>query len=411
MRDVIENLTRWVNLGVVEGRSPAEARRVQAINVVGLLAIFTNVAYIIAFLLIDASALRTAIITMTVAIVLLFRVLALNARGSTNTATGLMFVVGPLNLTIVSMLMGIGTGTFLFLMIVPITAVLISPPHNWQIQLCGILAGMAPFVAVLLAHPAVPDVIEGTAVETGLLVVNSIVTTLFITVMGLHYRQIADTAEAELVLANESSERLLLNILPEKIADRLKAGEAVIADRADAVTILFADLVGSTPMSERLTPGEMVEVLNEVFTPFDDLAVALGLEKIKTVGDAYMVVGGLPMARPDHVEAIADMALAMREEVARHTVEGFGPLEMRFGIHTGPVVAGVIGKQKFSYDLWGDTVNTAARMESHGVPGKIQVTAAVRDRLQDRYRLEQRGPIQIKGKGVMETYFLETRIG
>lgn len=411
MRDVIENLTRWVNLGVVEGRSPAEARRVQAINVVGLLAIFTNVAYIIAFLLIDASALRTAIITMTVAIVLLFRVLALNARGSTNAATGLMFVVGPLNLTIVSMLMGIGTGTFLFLMIVPITAVLISPPHNWQIQLCGILAGMAPFVAVLLAHPAVPDVIEGTAVETGLLVVNSIVTTLFITVMGLHYRQIADTAEAELVLANESSERLLLNILPEKIADRLKAGEAVIADRADAVTILFADLVGSTPMSERLTPGEMVEVLNEVFTPFDDLAVALGLEKIKTVGDAYMVVGGLPMARPDHVEAIADMALAMREEVARHTVEGFGPLEMRFGIHTGPVVAGVIGKQKFSYDLWGDTVNTAARMESHGVPGKIQVTAAVRDRLQDRYRLEQRGPIQIKGKGVMETYFLETRIG
>jgi class 3 adenylate cyclase len=411
VRDVIENLTRWVNLGVVEGRSPAEARRVQAINVVGLLAIFTNVAYIIAFLLIDASALRTAIITMTVAIVLLFRVLALNARGSTNAATGLMFVVGPLNLTIVSMLMGIGTGTFLFLMIVPITAVLISPPHNWQIQLGGILAGMAPFVAVLLAHPAVPDVIEGTAVETGLLVVNSIVTTLFITVMGLHYRQIADTAEAELVLANESSERLLLNILPEKIADRLKAGEAVIADRADAVTILFADLVGSTPMSERLTPGEMVEVLNEVFTPFDDLAVALGLEKIKTVGDAYMVVGGLPMARPDHVEAIADMALAMREEVARHTVEGFGPLEMRFGIHTGPVVAGVIGKQKFSYDLWGDTVNTAARMESHGVPGKIQVTAAVRDRLQDRYRLEQRGPIQIKGKGVMETYFLETRIG
>jgi adenylate cyclase len=153
----------------------------------------------------------------------------------------------------------------------------------------------------------------------------------------------------------------------------------------------------------------MVEVLNEIFTPFDDLADVLGLEKIKTIGDAYMVVGGLPVERADYLEAIAEMALRMKEEIVKHTVPNFGSLEMRYGIHAGPVVAGVIGKRKFSYDLWGDTVNTAARMESHGMPGHIQVTAAVRDALEDTYRFEERGRIEIKGKGMMTTYFLVGR--
>lgn len=212
-----------------------------------------------------------------------------------------------------------------------------------------------------------------------------------------------------LEMEQEKSERLLLNVLPEEIADRLKAGEEVIADRVDGVTILFADLVGSTQLSEQLTPDQLVKVLNDLFTPFDLLADRFGLEKIKTLGDAYMVVGGLPAAKPDHVEAIADMALAMREELARHGVPGFGRLRMRFGIHTGSVVAGVIGKRKFSYDLWGDTVNTAARMESHGVPDAIQVTKDVYETLRNRYTFTPRGPIEVHGKGEMNTYLLESR--
>jgi guanylate cyclase len=176
--------------------------------------------------------------------------------------------------------------------------------------------------------------------------------------LGFFIRERERTRRA-LDLEREKSERLLLNILPAKVAERLKGGETVIADRVDGVTILFADLVDSTPLSERLTPVQLVEVLDSVFTPFDDLADALGLEKIKTVGDAYMVVGGLPTARPDHAAAVAEMALAMREELAHHSVAGFGPLQMRYGIDTGTVVAGVIGKRKLSYDLWGDTVNTA----------------------------------------------------
>jgi guanylate cyclase len=223
--------------------------------------------------------------------------------------------------------------------------------------------------------------------------------------LGFFIRERERTRRA-LDLEREKSERLLLNILPARVAERLKAGETVIADRVDGVTILFADLVDSTPLSERLTPVQLVEVLDSVFTAFDDLADALGLEKIKTVGDAYMVVGGLPTARPDHAAAVAEMALAMRDELAHHSVDGFGPLQMRYGIDTGTVVAGVIGKRKLSYDLWGDTVNTASRMESHGVPGQIQVTTAVFEQLRERYRFESRGPVEIKGKGTMVTYLL-----
>jgi adenylate cyclase len=246
---------------------------------------------------------------------------------------------------------------------------------------------------------------------TGMFVLNFF-GVAYVTYLSLGYfiRE-RERTHAALEREQEKSEGLLLNILPSEIATRLKAGEEIIADRAEGVTVLFADLVGSTELSERLTPNELVTVLNEIFTPFDDLADRLGLEKIKTLGDAYMVVGGLPLARADHVEAIADMAIAMREELVGHAVPGFGQLKMRFGIHTGPVVAGVIGKRKFSYDLWGDTVNTAARMESHGIPDAIQVTKDVYETLRDRYSFTPRGPVQIRGKGEMTTYLLEARTG
>jgi class 3 adenylate cyclase len=212
-----------------------------------------------------------------------------------------------------------------------------------------------------------------------------------------------------LQLEQERSERLLLNVLPAPIADRLKAGEAVIADTFPEVTVLFADLVGFTRRSQRIGPAQVVATLNELFSAFDELAQRQGLEKIKTIGDAYMVAGGLPNPRPDHAEAIAEMALAIREEVARRTDPSGQPLQIRIGIDTGPVEAGVIGTSKFSYDLWGDTVNTASRMESHGVAGCIQVTARTYQRLRDGYRFQRRGAIPVRGMGEMVTYFLVGR--
>jgi class 3 adenylate cyclase len=207
----------------------------------------------------------------------------------------------------------------------------------------------------------------------------------------------------------EKSEQLLLNILPKAIAERLKRGESTIADSFDDVTVLFGDIANFTKLSADLSPAELVEILNRIFSRFDELADKYHLEKIKTLGDAYMVVGGLPTPQADHVEAIAEMALDMQQIIGQFSLKEGEPLQMRIGINTGPVEAGVIGMKKFTYDLWGDTVNTANRMESHGISGKIQVTATTYERLKEKYLLEERGTITVKGKGQMLTYFLTGR--
>jgi class 3 adenylate cyclase len=221
-------------------------------------------------------------------------------------------------------------------------------------------------------------------------------------------RRARDTFVARRLLEAEKaeSERLLLNVLPPAIAERLKRGEEVIADGLDQVTILFSDIVGFTQLSARLEPERLVLLLNGVFTTFDELADRFGLEKIKTIGDAYMVAAGLPEPRADHAEAIARMALEMRDAADQWARQVGEPLSVRIGIHTGSVIAGVIGKRKFAYDMWGDTVNTASRMESHGLAGDIQVTAATYALLKDRFTFEDRGEIEVKGKGPMHTYLL-----
>lgn len=200
---------------------------------------------------------------------------------------------------------------------------------------------------------------------------------------------------------HERSERLLLNVLPAPVARRLKQREQVIADRFEEATVLFADLVGFTPLATDLSPERLVEVLDEVFSSFDALAQERGLEKIKTIGDAYMVAGGVPTPRSDHREAVLDMAFEMLE-----VVRDRNGLELRIGVDSGPVVAGVIGRRKFIYDLWGDTVNTASRMESQGVPGRIQVTERLARDLDARFRAEPRGDIDVKGKGSMPVFLL-----
>lgn len=213
-------------------------------------------------------------------------------------------------------------------------------------------------------------------------------------------------AEEALRYQQEQTERLLLSILPQAIADRLKQEESTIADSFEDVTVLFADIVGFTELSSHIDPVELVELLNEIFSTFDALTDLHKLEKIKTIGDAYMVVGGLPTPREDHAEAVAEMALDMQTEIERFNQETDQTVQLRVGINTGPVVAGVIGIKKFIYDLWGDTVNTASRMESHGVSGKIQVSLITYQLLKDKYLFEERGVTTIKGKGEMKTYFL-----
>jgi len=210
----------------------------------------------------------------------------------------------------------------------------------------------------------------------------------------------------ELDAARARADDLLLNILPAPIADRLKRGPTTIADGYDEVTVLFADIVNFTTMSADADPVDVVNFLNTIFSDFDDLAARHGLEKIKTIGDAYMVAGGLPTPRPDHCETVVAFGLDMLAAVKRRTAWHGEPVRMRVGVNTGPVVAGVIGRQKFIYDLWGDAVNTASRMESNGLADVIQVTAAVRDKLTGRYAFEERPPMYIKGKGQMTTYVL-----
>jgi class 3 adenylate cyclase len=190
------------------------------------------------------------------------------------------------------------------------------------------------------------------------------------------------------------------------VAEILKLHHRVVAQRFADASILFADIVDFTKMSADMSPEQVVELLNDVFSAFDGLAERHRLEKIKTIGDAYMVVGGVPTPREAHLESLADMALDMLEETARYTPGNGRSLGLRIGIHAGPVVAGVVGTKKFLYDLWGDTVNIASRMESLGLPGAIHITEDVARRLAGPYRVEQRGSVRVKGKGEMVTYFL-----
>ncbi len=202
------------------------------------------------------------------------------------------------------------------------------------------------------------------------------------------------------------SEWLLLNILPNLVAQRLKSGAKVIADSHDSVTVMFADIVGFTQMSSKISPEELVAILDAVFRRFDHLVDKFKVEKIKTIGDAYMIVSGVPEDRPDHQETIADLALEMLDAIQDYNRETNHNLSIRIGFFSGPVVAGVIGKKKFVYDLWGDTVNTASRMESQGEPNKIQVAENSYLALKEHYLFEPRSKIDVKGKGKMMTYFL-----
>lgn len=241
-------------------------------------------------------------------------------------------------------------------------------------------------------------VVEGGPVELAATLIG--LTTLVFITLAYFVRQ-RDRLQSE-------SDDLLHNILPDQIARRLKSGERLIADNSDAASVLFADVVGFTPMSADLSPAELVGLLNALFTTFDGFVADLGLEKIKTVGDEYMVAAGVPAARTDHASAVADLGLRILDYVANHEFEGHR-ISLRIGINSGPVVAGIVGTHKFAYDLWGDVVNIASRMESAGIPGSIQITPATYELLREDFVCEPRDRITVRGKGEMQTYILRSR--
>lgn len=205
----------------------------------------------------------------------------------------------------------------------------------------------------------------------------------------------------------EKAETLLLNVLPKEVAQILKHESRTIADHYDVASILFADMVNFTPMSTEMTPVAMVELLNEIFTHFDNLVEKYDLEKIKTVGDCYMVAAGVPRPRADHAHALVRLALEMRDFIHSHTFNASRPVDFRIGINTGPVLAGVIGRKKFIYDLWGDAVNIASRMESHGLGGAIQITRDTYEHIRDDFTFESHGTVMVKGKGKMEVWHVK----
>jgi adenylate cyclase len=265
----------------------------------------------------------------------------------------------------------------------------------WFVAFAGLVAlsvGLDPTLA-----DGAPDIPQGVIVAFFGLTIVGVATTVFALLQ--YFVRAREQEQAK-------SERLLLNVLPAPVAARLKEQEGIIADDFPSVTVLFADLVGFTPLSERLSAAELVSLLDQVFARWDVLVAELQVEKIKTIGDAYMVAAGTPIPRDDHADAIAELALRMGPELARCSVAAGLPLQVRIGIDTGPVVAGVIGRAKFIYDLWGDTVNTASRMESHALPGTIQVTERVYELLRHRFDLQARGMVEVKGKGPMTSYLL-----
>jgi class 3 adenylate cyclase len=401
-------LGRLIRIGRDRAMLPSEARYVVLTNILAMLGVLFTLGFA-PILLISGSLVYPAL--QVVFALGYLPPLWLNHRRHHTAATTALLLGSHLLVASQILVEGTGFDVHLFFLLHTMLPFLVYAPRHTRLMFTlSALAGIDMLIVVGLGDrlpqlgPAIPD--------DRLQILRPIfLGGLFATLAACaHYaRRATVIAEAALDRAHQRSEELLLNILPPSIARRLKQSGGTIADDFAGVTVLFADLVGFTTLSSRLAPERIVDMLNALFCRFDDVAGSLGLEKIKTIGDCYMVAGGLPEPRADHAEAVAEMALHMLDIVGELAAESGESLTLRVGIHSGPVVAGVIGKRKFIYDLWGDTVNIASRMESHGVPGAIQLSAASRALLDGKFQLRLRGPIEIKGKGEMETWLLTGR--
>lgn len=388
-------------------RVPGEIARFQALAGGGYraAAVF-HILFLLAFLQLGEVALALFNIVSIACYVLCLRLLL---RGDLGASMLLATIEVSVHQTWVVSVFGLGSGFQYYLLVLPFACVLIPAWPLWQ----RVLLAAAPLLVLLAllfagqTHAPPRPLPDGWQQLFLLVNVTGLVLVQIIVVIA--YANAARVAEHALEEAYSESESLLSRILPASIATRLKQRPDAVADRFDEVTVIFADLVGFTALAEQRTPSNLVVLLDRLIGEFDRLAAEFGVEKIKTLGDAWMGVAGAPEPQADHASRAADFALAILASVARLNDETGEDLKLRIGMASGGVVAGVIGRDKFAYDLWGDTVNLAARMESAGLTGEIQVSEATFDKLEAGYVLASRGAVEVKGKGPVRTWLLQGR--
>jgi adenylate cyclase len=400
----------WPRIDVGTRAYPEKvARRLRAVNITAWIGAAVAAAYAVAAAVQDASGLKL-LIAVNAADALVWAAIPLLHRfGPAAAPVAFGLSVSASNLALASLL-GTGSGILLYFMPASAFATLfLGLERRWLVALfASTAAGLHVAGHFLLpAAPTIPvDEAQLRTTFVGSIVISHALLCAIVVYAVRAMVRAEDQAEREF----ERSETLLANILPAPIAQRLKDGEQVIADNFPEASILFADMTGFTAHASRTRPGELVLFVNAVFSAFDGLLARHGLEKIKTIGDAYMAASGVPAPRDDHAAAMADFALDLLEAARRMKPAGMS-IRLRIGIASGPVVAGVVGTRKFSYDVWGDTVNVAARMEALGETGRIQVSSGAYDRLKDRYDFEPRGEIEVPGKGRMRAWYLVGRRG
>lgn len=393
---------RISRVGANPDDAPAERRRMRVVNQSAVLAFANILAFGAGYLVLGIVDLGAVAVGCAACALL---TLVLQQRGARTIAPAVVLLPANLIVLIAGLRLGAGVGFQSYCFVFASVSFLLCADARLRWGLAALSAVV--FVVIETVGQSSGTIAVPEAFRHALVMVSSLSSMAIVAYLFSVFRADAEESECLLAVEHARSERLLLNILPSPIAERLKADERSIADGFAEVTVLFSDIVGFTELSQRMSPAELVQLLNRIFYQFDALSDEHGLEKIKTIGDAYMVAGGLTDGNADHAARVARMGLDMLriiEEVNRDTGHS---LAIRVGINTGSVVAGVIGKNKFIYDLWGDAVNTASRMESSGVKGRVQVSRATYEILKDRFAFEARGLIAVKGKGEMETFFLE----
>lgn len=407
MRGIV---VRYVETGVdsVDGKLK---RGREVVNFVSLATVISNTSFAILFALLDLRAFWPFVAAL-LGFSLVWLATPLFHRFGDLAAGSYLWATAMVGDAAYAWIAGTDSGFQYFLLAGPATIVMVLGSRRLKLVAFYFSVLLIIFALIELTFPAKSSFITmSETMTTGTFLLSVCMSAVFNLVAALYTFRRAEQYEEAFEAEHERSERLLLNLMPASIAERLKREpDEVIADDLPSVTILFADIVGFTARAAALPAGRLVRFLNRIFLEFDRLAEEHGLEKIKTIGDAYMVAGGLPEPRGDHASAVADMALDMLE-VMRNLSEEFGEdVSVRIGIHSGPAVAGVIGERKQFYDVWGDTVNIAARMESHGEPGWVQVSPQAKQAIGPLFDFIERGLIEVKGKGPMELFFLTGRI-
>jgi adenylate cyclase len=399
---------RYQRIGVTDALPPGEARYVRALN--GIVLILPAVLWLQIPLAVRWFPATRYILAAIVIWPFLWQVVPLLNHLGRYTAARLFFSFSALTLVVFSATQaGPATPNYLNVIVVCVAGFIIFPPREirWLVLVVIVTAAaLAGLKWYDRAHTGVIDFSPAAVAVAGW--TSTFLLFLMILAITVYHYRVVTEAERKLELEHQRSEGLLLNILPAAIAERLKQRQSPIADRIEDASILFADLIGFTELANRIPHERVVAILDALFSEFDRIGARHGLEKIKTMGDSYMLAGGVPQEIPGHHAAVAACALDMLAHVRGGPVPESPGLGVRIGIHCGPVVAGVICETKFAYDVWGDTVNTASRMESHAPPNHIQVSAAFYARTREAFRYAPRGTLEIKGKGVLETYLLES---